>query len=194
MASIRLLPGTNKHRQRRILPSCRPDTMKHFALPILILALLGCHHRTTAQANYLPEYKKYQQRVTAGINTLDKTIADSTRIILDRYRQSIELYSCTTCITEGPVFMPVAAFTLRHPETLLFVLQSALQGTRLSWTFRALFKKLYPAEYKELLAGANIVLLSDHEVRTEEQRWQNQVNEQRLSFTRLTEKYLQIIP
>jgi hypothetical protein len=168
--------------------------MKAFAFFVLtLLTLCCCDHDTNSQTIYLPEYKKYEKPVATKWSAVDKAVADSARAILNTYLQAIEIYSCTWCIAEGPVFMPVAAFTARHPESMIFVLHSSLQGTRLSWGFRALFKELYRAQYDALLAEANIVLLPDQEVQTEDQRWQNQSKEHSLAFTRLVDKYLEII-
>jgi hypothetical protein len=150
-----------------------------------------CHRKISSQAQYMPEYKKYQHPVAARMKVVDKNIADTASIILNRYLHRISIYSCTWCVAEGEVFQPVAAFVKQHPESLVFILDSALSGTALTWGFRVLFKQMYPVQYKKVLQKANIVLPAASDIQTENQRWQNQVKEYSLPFYLLADEYLE---
>jgi hypothetical protein len=160
---------------------------------LTLLFLFCCNHEISSQTQYLPEYQKYQRPVAFKMGVLNKTIADSARVILDEYLHDIAIYSCTWCVAEGKVFEPVAGFTKRHPESLILVLDRSLQGTGLTWGFRVLFRELYPVQYQALLKKANIELLPESEIKNEEQRWQNQSKEYSLAFNLLADEYLAII-
>ena len=158
-----------------------------------ILVFMYSNKKATGQEPYLPEYEQYRQPVAARIDSMDKTMADSAGIILDKYLHDIAVYSCTWCVVEIPAFQPVAGFVKRHPESLIFVLHRSLSGNGLTWGFRVLFKEYYPAQYRQLLKQAKIVLHPENELSTESQRWHNKVKEFSLHYTLLAGEYLRII-
>lgn len=165
--------------------------LKPFYLFICLL-LISCD-KAGEDKNYLQEYIKYEPLVAGHLKNIDSDLLDSATAILNIYLDEIRIYSCLYCVTEKEVFDPVSGFARKHPQMLTLILDRALQGTRLSFGFRALFKEFYPEKFKDLLLKENIHLLPEEEIKNEDDRWENKVKEGNLPFELLTEEYLNIL-
>ncbi|MGC9354509.1 MAG: hypothetical protein ACP5D9_11760 [Mariniphaga sp.] len=166
--------------------------MKTFILLMTFLVvLLSCQKEQ--DEGYITEFLQFKQAIEQQILVVDKNITDSAMIIIDNYLEGIKPMSCLYCVAEGEIFAPVSAYCERHPESLIFVLESAVKGSRLTFGFRKLFKEFYPEKFSELLESEEIVLIPGPEVKTEEDIWENKVKENSLPFKLLTEEYLKIV-
>jgi len=150
--------------------------------------------KSNIDSNYVKEYSVYQPTVSALKSKISKEVTDSANVILEGYLQRIAPMSCIWCVAEGEVFKPVKNYCNKHPEAITFVLDKYLTDTtsRLTWAFRALVKEHFTDAYNGLLKDFGIVLKPESELLTENDKWNNQVNEFKLPFEAIVKKYLEI--
>lgn len=165
------------------------NTMKAFVLLSLLLALSGCEKD---KLSYLPEYEKFRPDVENHITLVLKDVSDSIKFIINEYLERVEPLSCTFCVVEVDAFAPVRNYCIKNPQCLIYVLESALKGSRLTWGFRVLFKEFYPNNYQRLLDEAGIILIPESELNTDEVKWNNKQKEYSLPFENIVKEYFEV--
>ncbi len=121
--------------------------MKAFLLLTAFLVVLSSCQKEQDE-EYPLDYSQFKTTIERQILLVDKQVADSTMNIIDSYLEGISPMSCLYCVAEGEVFASVSGFCKRHPESLIFILESTIKGSRLTFGFRKLFKEFYPKNFQ----------------------------------------------
>jgi hypothetical protein len=160
-------------------------------LSVFMFLLLSCQKEKDEE--FSAEYLQFKPGLEIQKLKVEQRVADSMVIIIDEYLEGIKPMSCLYCVADSIHLYKVSDFCERNPESLIYVLESALKGSRLTFGFRKLFKEFYPEILSELLESEGIELIPNTEAITEEDLWENMSREYSLPLKLLAEEYLKVV-